>query len=69
MIKYLRNGTFEKKVTITAADVFLFLIQLFSYTVVSKQKIKMKTRNTMASSYHPRVTSTQNKGVPFFSGV
>ena len=28
------------------------LIQLFSLTVVSKQKVKMKTWNTMAPSYH-----------------
>ena len=55
----------NKKITITATEVVL--IQLFSYTVVSKQKIKMRTRNTMAPSYHSKVTSTQNKGVPFFS--
>ena len=50
---------------ITAKEVAL--IQLFSYTVVSKQKIKMKTQNIMTPSYHSKVTSTQNKGVPFFS--
>ena len=43
------------------------LVQLFSYAFVSKQKIKVKTRNIMAPSYHSKVTSTQNKGVPFFS--
>ena len=42
-------------------------IQLFSLNVVSKQKIKMEIRNTMAPSYHSKVTSTQNKGVPFIS--
>ena len=50
---------------ITATEVVL--IQLLSYTVVSEQKIKMKTQNTMAPSYHSKVTSTQNKGVAFFS--
>ena len=43
------------------------LIHLFSLTAVSKQKIKMKTRNTVALSYHLKVTSTQKKGVPFLS--
>ena len=31
-----------------------------SLNAVSKQKIKMKTRNTMALSYHSRFRSTQN---------
>ena len=42
-------------------------MQLFSDTIVSKQKIKMKTWNIMAPSYDSKVTSTQSKGVPFFS--
>ena len=50
-----------------AKEVLLFLIQLLSYTVVSKQKIKMKAQKTMAPSYHSKVTPTQNKVVPFFS--
>ena len=50
-----QNDTFEKK-PIIATEVVL--IQLLSYNV-SKQKIKMKTRNTMAPSYHSKVTSTQ----------
>ena len=45
-----------KKIIITVTEVVL--IQLFSYNV-SKQNIKMKTRNTMAPSYHLKVTSTQ----------
>ena len=59
MIKYFRN-----KIIKIVTEVVL--IQLFFYSVVSKQKIKKKTRNTMASSYHAKVTSTQNKGVPLF---
>ena len=58
VVKYMR-----KKITITVTQVVL--IQLFSYSVASKQKIKMKTLNTMAPSYHAKVTSTQNKGVFF----
>ena len=43
-------------------------IQLLSHNVVSKQKkIKMKTQNATAYSYHSKVISTQNKGVSFFS--
>ena len=38
-----------------------------SLTVGSKRKIKMKTQNIMTSSYRLNVSSTQNKGVPFFS--
>ena len=52
--------TLSKKITITTTEVFL--IQLFSYNVVSRQKIKMKTQNTMAPSYHSKVISTQSKG-------
>ena len=63
VIKYFRNDTFEK-ITITATEAFLF--QLFYYTVVSKQKTKIKGRNTIAPSYQSKATSTQNKGVPFF---
>ena len=36
--------------------------------VDSKQKIKMKTQNIMVYSYPLKVSSTQNKGVSFFSG-
>ena len=64
MIKYFQNHTFEKK-TITATEVLY--IQLLSYEVFLNKKIKMKTQNTMACSYHSKVTSTQSKGVPFFS--
>ena len=59
-----RNDTFEKKKTITATEIVL--VQLFSYSVVSKLKMKI-TENTMAPSYHSKVTSTQNKGVLLFS--
>ena len=38
-----------------------------SLTIGSKQKIKMKTQIIMVSSYPLKVSSTQNKGVPFFS--
>ena len=55
----------KNKITKTATQVFL--IQLFSYTVVSKQKMKMETQDTTAPSYHSKVTSSQNTGVPFFS--
>ena len=56
----------SKKITITATEVIR--IQLFCLTVISKQKMKMKTPNTMApSSNHLKVTSVQNKGVLFFS--
>ena len=55
----------KNKISVTATE--FILIQLFSYTVVSKQKIKMKTRNTMTPSYHSKVTSTQNNGDPFYS--
>ena len=55
----------SKKNAITATEVVL--IQFFSYNVVSKQRIKMKTKNTMAPSYHSKLTSNQNKKVPFFS--
>ena len=65
MTKYFRNETSGKKMIISATGVVF--IQLFSYIVVSKQKIKMITQNTMTPIYHPKVTSTQNKGVPFFS--
>ena len=64
MIKYFQNDTFEKK-TITATEVVY--IQLLSYEVFLNKKIKMKTQNTMACSYHSKVTFTQNKVVPFFS--
>ena len=57
MIKYLRNGTFQKNIYHNSDG---------SLSVVSKQKTNMKTRNTMAPSYS-KVTSAQNKGVPFFS--
>ena len=61
----LSEWRFWKKITITATEVVL--IQLFSLTVVSKTKQKMKTRNTTAPSYHSKVTSIQNKGISFSS--
>ena len=36
-------------------------MQLFSVTVGSKQKIKMKTQNIMAPSHRLKVSSTKNK--------
>ena len=36
-----------------------------SLTVGSKQKIKIETQNIMVSLYPLKVSSTQNKGVPF----
>ena len=38
-----------------------------SLTVGSKQKIKIETQNIMVSLYPLKVSSTQNKGVPFSS--
>ena len=41
------------------------LTQLLSHS--HNIEIKMKTQNTNACSYHSKVSTTQNKGVPFFS--
>ena len=41
------------------------LIQVLFFTVGSKQKIKMKIRNTMALSYDSKVSSTQTKEFHF----
>ena len=38
-----------------------------SLPIDSKQKIQMKTQNIMASLYSLKDSSTENKGVPFFS--
>ena len=54
----------KKKLPITATEVIL--IYVFSLTVCSKPKIKMKRRNTMALSYQSKGTS-KNKGFPFSS--
>ena len=62
VIKHFWNDTFEKKFTIAAMEVFL--IHLFSLTLVFKQKVKMKT---LALSYHSKVTSAQNKGALVYS--
>ena len=56
--------TLLTKFTMTAAEGVL--INLFSLTVISQQIIRMKTWNTMAVSYHSKVTLTQNKRVTFF---
>ena len=67
VFKCFRNDILKKKkkkIIITATEIII--IQLFPYSVVSKQKIKMKARNTMVLSYYSKVTSTQNKGGPFF---
>ena len=56
--------TFSKKITITVAEVVP--IQALFFTVGSKQKIKMNSRNAMASSYNSKVGSTTSNGVPFF---
>ena len=55
----------SKKISITVTGVVL--IQLFSLNFGSRQKIKNKTRNTTASSYHSKVSFTQIKGALFFS--
>ena len=54
----------SKKITITVTEVIL--IQLFSFTVVSKEKIKTKTRNTIGFciSFKSRLYSKQ--GSPIF---
>ena len=44
----------------------IVLISCF-LTVDSKQKLHMKTQNAMTFSNPLKVSSTQNKGVPFFS--
>ena len=59
-----QNGTFER-ITITVTEVVL--IQVLFLTIGSKHtqthththKIKMKKQNTMAPSYHSKVSSTQ----------
>ena len=53
-----------QKITITVTEVVF--MQLFSLTIGSKQKIKMKTRNAMEPSYHSKVRPSQNKAVSFF---
>ena len=41
---------------------------MYFLTVASKQKNnKNEARNTIASSYHSKVRSTQEKGILFFS--
>ena len=62
VIKQFRNSTFEKN-TIIVTEVVLISCSL---TVDSKQKQKI-TKNIMASSYLLKISSTQNKGVPFFT--
>ena len=63
VIKKFQNGTFEK-ITIIVTEVVLISCSL---AAGSKQKIQMKTQNIMAYSHPLKVSSTQNKGVPFFS--
>ena len=57
----IRNFPFWKNY-LTVTEVVL--IQVFFLTVGSKEK-KMKTRNTMAPSYHPEVSSTQKGSLIF----
>ena len=54
-----------KKNTMAAMEVIL--IQLPFYTVVFKQRIKMKTPITIVPLHYLKVNSTQNKVVTFFS--
>ena len=54
----------SKKNSIIVTEVVLISCSL---TVGFKQKIKMKTRNIMVSSYPLKVSSTQNEVVQFFS--
>ena len=63
----LRMILSKKITTIRATGVVL--IPLFPLNIVSEQKTKMNTQNTVAPSYHSKASSTQNKGVPFFSFV
>ena len=59
LINYFRSDTFKKKIIVTAREVVL--IHPFSLTDASKQKINMKTQNTMALSCHSKLTSTQKE--------
>ena len=60
---YFQNDTLKK--TIIATEVVS--TQLLSYNVVSKHKNKNKNTEYDGMLIHSKVTSTQNKGVPFFS--
>ena len=62
VIKYLRNDTFEKKLPKQRHKSFWSNCPLIKLFLNKKWKY-----NTMVPSYHSKVTSTQNKGVPFFS--
>ena len=64
-MKYFRNDTFEKLFTITATEVVL--IQMFSYPLASKQKIKMKNKEYYGTFISFKVISTLKNGVPSFS--
>ena len=62
VMKYFQNYIFEENLPVMEVLPTL----LFSLTNVSKQKIKMKTWNTIAPSNHLKITSTLNKILPFF---
>ena len=65
-ISYLFRRNFEHSCDqVTVAEVAL--IQVPFPNVDYKQKIKMNTHNTMASSCHSKISSTQNMGVLLFS--
>ena len=64
VIKYFQNDSLKKNIIAVTEVVFILL---FSLTDVSEQKIKMKTRNTIAKSYHSKFSSNQHNGVSFFS--
>ena len=59
-----QNGTFEI-ITITVKKIVL--IQVFFLLLLLNKKIKIKTRNTIVTSYYSKTRSTQNYGVPFLS--
>ena len=61
MIKYLQNDTFERVAVV-------FLIQLFCLTVISKQKLKMKTWKPVALSCQSTSVLLKTRG-PHFSLV
>ena len=55
VIKYFWNDTLERRKSLSSN---CSIIPLFL-----NKKVRMKTRNIMTPSYHPRATSTQNKRV------
>ena len=62
-----QNATFEK--SYHSSDGNLSHQSVLSYRWFQIKIIAINTRNTMTSSYHSKVRSTQNKGVKFLFGT